>query len=73
MQRAGIEREEIHLVRKAYKTIFSSGLILENAELARAEFGGKSHAVDEMLRFILEREAARSLTTPGSRRRKGAA
>ncbi|MCD1632160.1 acyl-ACP--UDP-N-acetylglucosamine O-acyltransferase [Martelella mediterranea] len=73
MQRAGIERDEIHLVRKAYKTIFSSGLILENAESARAEFGGKSDAVDEMLRFILERDAERSLTTPGSRRRKGTA
>ena len=73
MQRAGMQRDELHLVRKAYKAIFSGGLIVENAAAARNEFGGRSDAVDEMLRFILERDAERSLTTPGSRRRKGAA
>lgn len=73
MQRAGMERDEIHMVRRVYKAIFSPGLVLENAALARAEYGGQSAAADELLGFVLDREAERALTTPGSRRRKGAA
>ena len=69
MQRAGMERSEIHLVRKAYQKLFAKGLVLENAKAARDEFIGKSDAAVEMLDFVLDHEGERALTTPGSRRR----
>ncbi|AJY46681.1 acyl-ACP--UDP-N-acetylglucosamine O-acyltransferase [Martelella endophytica] len=69
MQRAGIGRDEIHVVRKAYQAIFSGGQVLENAKAAREEFADQSAAVREILDFILDRDGDRALTTPGSRRR----
>lgn len=55
LRRSGLPREEIHLLRRAYKTIFDrSHTIAENVETARSEFGSSSIAM-KIIDFISSR------------------
>lgn len=55
LRRSGLPREEIHLLRRAYKTIFDrSHTIAENVETARSEFGSSPIAM-KIVDFISSR------------------
>ena len=55
LRRSGLPREEIHLLRRAYKTIFDrSHTIAENVETARSEFGSSPIAM-KIIDFISSR------------------
>lgn len=55
LRRSGLPREEIHLLRRAYKTIFDrSRTIAENVEIARSEFGSSAIAM-KIVDFISSR------------------
>lgn len=55
LRRSGLPREEIHLLRRAYKTIFDrSHKIAENVETARSEFGSSPIAM-KIVDFISSR------------------
>ena len=55
LRRSGLPREEIHLLRRAYKTIFDrSRTIAENVEIARSEFGSSAIAM-KIIDFISSR------------------
>ncbi|KQZ13701.1 UDP-N-acetylglucosamine O-acyltransferase [Mesorhizobium sp. Root554] len=55
LKRSGLERAEIHLLRRAYRTIFDrSRTIGENVELARGEFSGSPTAM-KIIDFISSR------------------
>ncbi len=55
LRRSGLPREEIHLLRRAYKTIFDrSHTVAENVETARSEFGSSPIAM-KIVDFISSR------------------
>ena len=55
LRRSGLPREEVHLLRRAYKTIFDrSHTIAENVETARSEFGSSPIAM-KIIDFISSR------------------
>lgn len=63
LKRFGVPRSEIHLLRRAYNTIFDpSRTVAENVELAKAEFSG-SPAAMKIIDFITSR-GKRHYTVP---------
>ena len=55
LKRSGLPRSEIHLLRRAYRTIFDrSRTVAENVELAKAEFAGSPTAM-KIIHFITSR------------------
>lgn len=63
MQRRGFSREDIHILRKAYKVLFSSdGILLERAKIIADEYS-EYEAVQEIVAFI-EQGGKRSICTP---------
>ncbi len=64
MKRRGLEREEIHALRNAYKKVFESdkGTLAERVAAVRSEYAD-SESVQEMLGFFSE-DSSRSFCTP---------
>lgn len=55
LKRSGLSRSEIHLLRRAYRTIFDrSRTVAENVELAKAEFANSPTAM-KIIDFITSR------------------
>ena len=66
LERAGLDRETILALRRAYRTLFRSGLVRAAAiERARGEWGGVPE-VERLLRFV-EAESRRGVTGHGRR------
>ena len=68
MQRSGIERSEIHVVRAAYKTIFNQDAPLKENVKRLKEQGITNPVVADIIAFI-DSESERALSSPMRRQR----
>jgi len=63
MARAGMEKEEIRLVRNAYKAIFQAGGSIRDNTMTMKAAGFAHPAIGEIVEFILT-DSERSLSSP---------